>query len=110
MLSGCLSVPFPNKLNTHHIPASLECVFIHGAFHSLSVLCYVCFIFVLLLSFSASLLPFPDVFVPNLSIILSETARLADKNAGSLQFTAGSRVVCICVCVVKYVYVQGQEQ
>lgn len=63
---------FQTKLNTHRIPASLEYVFICGAFHSLSVLCYTAILSLTTqpcFSFSP-LLP-PASFVPLLSFFQS---------------------------------------
>lgn len=130
MLSAYRSGPFPNKLNTQRTPASLEYVFIWVVFHSLSVLCYICnfathystmfLFFALLLGpffffctstffFWCSTTPFSRCLHTKPLYHSKWKGLTGRQNTGSLQFTAGSRVISIsvymrwnmCICRVK---------
>lgn len=101
---GCLSVPFPN--NPRRVPVSLECVFIHGAFHSLPVLYSVCLFFNFPAFFSCLAATFPQCLHTKPLHHPRHDPPTGRQNTGSLQYPAGSRV---CVCVVKYMHAQGQE-
>lgn len=119
MYAVCLSVcAFPNKLNTHRSPASLEYVFICGAFHSLAVFHYIsiltltpqpCFSFALLLHLLFCFLFMPHFYLFPVSSHRTSLVNLPDWPTKRWLALIHSRVKsCLYLCVSDVV--QGREQ